>query len=237
MLSRLFRLHGLFVASHPWEVIVATVTLTICMMSMNMFTGNNCICGWNFDCPKYEEVWCIMIKIYGDYCLWIVLLHAIVDIFYNVYVRSKSSAVTSSFWQSQDALPLSTFTSNFKIFGKLDQSTYWVGFINLDSCSQQIGIYSISDVNFLLFLFFLGIAGLFTIFSSFVFSTVVIHFLDKELTGLKYVNCHVFMLFKKYSLCVMINNIIFFIRLTVRHCHSSCSWLTFPKPVLWQNLL
>jgi hypothetical protein len=31
----------------------------------------------------------------------------------------------------------------------------------------------------------LGIAGLFTIFSSFVFSTVVIHFLDKELTGLK----------------------------------------------------
>lgn len=30
-----------------------------------------------------------------------------------------------------------------------------------------------------------GIAGLFTIFSSFVFSTVVIHFLDKELTGLK----------------------------------------------------
>uniref|UniRef100_E9Q149 3-hydroxy-3-methylglutaryl-Coenzyme A reductase n=1 Tax=Mus musculus TaxID=10090 RepID=E9Q149_MOUSE len=39
MLSRLFRMHGLFVASHPWEVIVGTVTLTICMMSMNMFTG------------------------------------------------------------------------------------------------------------------------------------------------------------------------------------------------------
>lgn len=34
-------------------------------------------------------------------------------------------------------------------------------------------------------LFQTGIAGLFTIFSSFVFSTVVIHFLDKELTGLK----------------------------------------------------
>ncbi|KAL0192852.1 hypothetical protein M9458_011148, partial [Cirrhinus mrigala] len=55
MLTRLFRIHGLFVASHPWEVIVATVTLTICMMSMNMFTGNNQICGWNFDCPKLEE--------------------------------------------------------------------------------------------------------------------------------------------------------------------------------------
>lgn len=31
-----------------------------------------------------------------------------------------------------------------------------------------------------------GIAGLFTIFSSFVFSTVVVQFLGKELTGLKY---------------------------------------------------
>lgn len=56
MLTRLFSLHGLFVASHPWEVIVATITLTICMMSMNMFTGNDQICGWNFDCPKFEEV-------------------------------------------------------------------------------------------------------------------------------------------------------------------------------------
>uniref|UniRef100_A0A8C5K7B8 3-hydroxy-3-methylglutaryl-Coenzyme A reductase n=1 Tax=Jaculus jaculus TaxID=51337 RepID=A0A8C5K7B8_JACJA len=55
MLSRLFRMHGLFVASHPWEVIVGTVTLTICMMSMNMFTGNDKICGWNYECPKFEE--------------------------------------------------------------------------------------------------------------------------------------------------------------------------------------
>uniref|UniRef100_A0A8C1NIR8 3-hydroxy-3-methylglutaryl-coenzyme A reductase n=1 Tax=Cyprinus carpio TaxID=7962 RepID=A0A8C1NIR8_CYPCA len=38
MLSRLFRLHGLFVASHPWEVIVGTVAVTMCLMSMNAFT-------------------------------------------------------------------------------------------------------------------------------------------------------------------------------------------------------
>ncbi|ETE58948.1 3-hydroxy-3-methylglutaryl-coenzyme A reductase [Ophiophagus hannah] len=55
MLSGLFRMHGLFVASHPWEVIVGTVTLTICMMSMKMFTGNDKICGWNYECPKFEE--------------------------------------------------------------------------------------------------------------------------------------------------------------------------------------
>ncbi|KAL7988958.1 hypothetical protein Chor_007877 [Crotalus horridus] len=55
MLSGLFRMHGLFVASHPWEVIVGTITLTICMMSMKMFTGNDKICGWNYECPKFEE--------------------------------------------------------------------------------------------------------------------------------------------------------------------------------------
>ena len=49
-------MHGLFVASHPWEVIVGTVTLTISMMSMKMFTGNDKICGWNYECPKLEEV-------------------------------------------------------------------------------------------------------------------------------------------------------------------------------------
>ena len=70
MLSRLFRMHGLFVASHPWEVIVGTVTLTICMMSMNMFTGNNKICGWNYECPKFEEV-CEIDLIVDSITFWI----------------------------------------------------------------------------------------------------------------------------------------------------------------------
>ncbi|XP_068166763.1 3-hydroxy-3-methylglutaryl-coenzyme A reductase-like isoform X2 [Antennarius striatus] len=120
MLTRLFRMHGLLVASHPWEVIVSTVTLTICMMSMNMFTGNDQICGWNFDCPKTEEILSSDIII-----LTITRCIAIVYIYFQ--------------------------------------------FQNL----RQLGSKYI-----------LGIAGLFTIFSSFVFSTVVIHFLDKELTGL-----------------------------------------------------
>uniref|UniRef100_A0A4W3GBE0 3-hydroxy-3-methylglutaryl-coenzyme A reductase n=1 Tax=Callorhinchus milii TaxID=7868 RepID=A0A4W3GBE0_CALMI len=121
MLSRLFRMHGFFVASHPWEVIVGTVTITICMMSMNMFTGNNQICGWNFECPKVEE------------------------------------EVLSS-----DIIIL-TITRCLAIF------YIYFQFQNL----RQLGSK-----------YMLGIAGLFTIFSSFVFSTVVIHFLDKELTGL-----------------------------------------------------
>ncbi|KAM6329058.1 3-hydroxy-3-methylglutaryl-Coenzyme A reductase isoform 2-T4 [Alca torda] len=121
MLSRLFRLHGLFVASHPWEVIVGTVTLTICMMSMKMFTGNDKICGWNYECPKLEED---------------VLSSDII-----ILTITRCIAILYIYFQFQNL--------------------------------RQLGSKYI-----------LGIAGLFTIFSSFVFSTVVIHFLDKELTGL-----------------------------------------------------
>uniref|UniRef100_A0A6I8SIP6 3-hydroxy-3-methylglutaryl-coenzyme A reductase n=1 Tax=Xenopus tropicalis TaxID=8364 RepID=A0A6I8SIP6_XENTR len=121
MLSRLFRMHGQFVASHPWEVIVGTVTLTICMMSMNMFTGNDKICGWNYACPKFEED---------------VLSSDII-----ILTITRCIAILYIYFQFQNL--------------------------------RQLGSKYI-----------LGIAGLFTIFSSFVFSTVVIHFLDKELTGL-----------------------------------------------------
>uniref|UniRef100_A0A7N6BQL7 3-hydroxy-3-methylglutaryl coenzyme A reductase n=1 Tax=Anabas testudineus TaxID=64144 RepID=A0A7N6BQL7_ANATE len=114
-------MHGLLVASHPWEVIVGTVTLTICMMSMNMFTGNDQICGWNFDCPKTEEQ---------------ILSSDII-----ILTITRCIAIVYIYFQFQNL--------------------------------RQLGSKYI-----------LGIAGLFTIFSSFVFSTVVIHFLDKELTGL-----------------------------------------------------
>ncbi|XP_077601251.1 3-hydroxy-3-methylglutaryl-coenzyme A reductase-like [Stigmatopora nigra] len=121
MLTHLFRLHGHVVASHPWEVIVSTVTLTVCMMSMNMFTGNDQICGWNFDCPKTDE------QILSSDIIILTITRCIAIIY--IYFQFQSL--------------------------------------------RQLGSKYI-----------LGIAGLFTIFSSFVFSTVVIHFLDKELTGL-----------------------------------------------------
>lgn len=55
MLARLFRLYGLLVASHPWEVIVGTLALTACLMSMNSLAASKQMCSWN-ECPKVEEV-------------------------------------------------------------------------------------------------------------------------------------------------------------------------------------
>uniref|UniRef100_A0A7N8XPD7 3-hydroxy-3-methylglutaryl-coenzyme A reductase n=1 Tax=Mastacembelus armatus TaxID=205130 RepID=A0A7N8XPD7_9TELE len=119
MLARLFRLHGLLVASHPWEVIVGTLALTVCFVSMNSLSASSQMCSWN-ECPKAEEV-----------------SHS--DII--ILTVTRCMAIIYIYFQ----------------------------FKNL----RQLGSKYI-----------LGIAGLFTVFSSFVFSTVVIHFFGKELTGL-----------------------------------------------------
>ncbi|XP_056146556.1 3-hydroxy-3-methylglutaryl-coenzyme A reductase-like [Lampris incognitus] len=120
MLTRLFRLHGLLVASHPWEVIVGTITLNVCLMSVSSFAASNQVCGWN-ECPKLQET-----------------------------------------IQSSDVIILTVTRCMAIIY-------IYFQFKNL----RQLGSKYI-----------LGIAGLFTVFSSFVFSTVVIHFFGKELTGL-----------------------------------------------------
>lgn len=39
MVGRLFRAHGEFCASHPWEVIVALLTLTACMLTVDKNTA------------------------------------------------------------------------------------------------------------------------------------------------------------------------------------------------------
>lgn len=53
-LSRYFGIHGRFCASHPWEVIVSTVTLTVCVLSMSVLSGGNVgkVCGINKPCQK-----------------------------------------------------------------------------------------------------------------------------------------------------------------------------------------
>ncbi|GAA6074440.1 3-hydroxy-3-methylglutaryl-CoA reductase b isoform X2 [Tachysurus ichikawai] len=121
ILNPLFRLHGLFVASHPLEVIVGTIAVTICLMSMNAIAGSDRICDWKHQCPKAQE------KLLSSDIIILTVTRCTAIIY--IYVQFK----------------------------------------NL----RQLGSK-----------YMLGIAGLFTVFSSLVFSIVVIHFLGKELTGL-----------------------------------------------------
>ncbi|XP_050400448.1 3-hydroxy-3-methylglutaryl-coenzyme A reductase [Patella vulgata] len=125
MLSGLFRAHGQFCASHPWEVIIGTVTITLCLMSMSLFTSSEKVCGWNYICPHE-------------------------DLQLNPDVKSSD-------------LIIMTITRCLAVI------YIYLQFRNLRRLGSK---------------YLLGISGVFTIFSSFVFSMAVIHLLGNDLTGL-----------------------------------------------------
>ena len=60
MVSRFFRAHGEICASHPWEVIVATLTLTVCMLTVEPRPSTSAPidperhCGWWQNCVGKE---------------------------------------------------------------------------------------------------------------------------------------------------------------------------------------
>lgn len=60
MICRLFRAHGEFCASHPWEVIVALLTLTACILTVDKSSENTSATrqrqcqGWRESCEGFE---------------------------------------------------------------------------------------------------------------------------------------------------------------------------------------
>jgi hypothetical protein len=64
MVSRVFKVHGSFCASHPWEVIVATLTLTVCVLSLETRvaitppdTAKTPTCNaWRRNCPEVRTI-------------------------------------------------------------------------------------------------------------------------------------------------------------------------------------
>ncbi|CAG2067983.1 unnamed protein product [Timema podura] len=60
MASRIFQAHGEFCASYPWEVIVATLTLTVCMLTVDqrpigLPPEPQRQCNWGNNCLGLEE--------------------------------------------------------------------------------------------------------------------------------------------------------------------------------------
>nr|P54960.1 RecName: Full=3-hydroxy-3-methylglutaryl-coenzyme A reductase; Short=HMG-CoA reductase [Blattella germanica]CAA49628.1 hydroxymethylglutaryl-CoA reductase (NADPH) [Blattella germanica] len=120
MVGRLFRAHGQFCASHPWEVIVATLTLTVCMLTVDQ-RPLGLPPGWGHNCITLEE-------------------YNAADMIVMTLIRCV--AVLYSYYQ----------------------------FCHLQKLGSK---------------YILGIAGLFTVFSSFVFSSSVINFLGSDVSDLK----------------------------------------------------
>ncbi|XP_067013691.2 3-hydroxy-3-methylglutaryl-coenzyme A reductase isoform X2 [Anabrus simplex] len=124
MVARVFRAHGEFCASHPWEVIVATLTLTVCMLTMDqrpVGTGLPRHCGWQANCMALED-------------------YNAADMIVMTLIRCI--AVLYSYYQ----------------------------FCHLHKLGSK---------------YILGIAGLFTVFSSFVFSSSVINLMRSDISDLK----------------------------------------------------
>lgn len=128
MTSQLFRAHGKFCASHPWEVIVALLTLTACMLTVDHSKSptppsrlRNCQ-GWREKCDGLEAEYVAVDTI---------LMTAI-----------RCSAILYSYYQ----------------------------FLNLNKFGSK---------------YILIIAGLFTVFSSFIFTSAIVNFLGSEVSDLK----------------------------------------------------
>lgn len=127
MVSRFFRAHGEICASHPWEVIVATLTLTVCMLTVEPRPSTSASidperhCGWWQNCVGKEE-------------------QNAADVIMMTIIRCI--AILYSYYQ----------------------------FCNLHRLGSK---------------YILGIAGLFTVFSSFVFSSTVINFMHGDISDLR----------------------------------------------------
>lgn len=127
MTSQLFRAHGKFCASHPWEVIVALLTLTACMLTVDHSKTptpsrlRNCQ-GWREKCDGLE----------AEYIAVDTILMTVI----------RCSAILYSYYQ----------------------------FLNLNKFGSK---------------YILIIAGLFTVFSSFIFTSSIVNFLGSEVSDLK----------------------------------------------------
>ncbi|XP_075148361.1 HMG coenzyme A reductase [Haematobia irritans] len=150
MIGRLFRAHGEFCASHPWEVIVALLTVTACMLTVDKqqyFTstaasdGGGGVGGGGGGIPnsatssRYRPC-----HGWTQSCDGLEAEYNAADVIVMTIVRC--AAVLYCYYQ---------FCSLHKLGSK----------------------------------YILGIAGLFTVFSSFIFTTTIIKFLGSDITDLK----------------------------------------------------
>lgn len=149
MIGRLFRAHGEFCASHPWEVIVALLTLTACMLTVDRGTtlgGNNDasggVGGGSANGPTIAPMPSRNRPCHGwsQSCDGLEAEYNAADVILMTIVRC--SAVLYCYYQ---------FCSLHKLGSK----------------------------------YILGIAGLFTVFSSFIFTTTIIKFLGSDISDLK----------------------------------------------------
>lgn len=101
MTAQLFRAHGKFCASHPWEVIVALLTLTACMLTVERNKSStpprlrNCQ-GWRESCEGLEAEYVAVDTI----IMTVIRCSAILYSYYQFLYLNKfgSKYILSEYW-------------------------------------------------------------------------------------------------------------------------------------------
>ncbi|KAF5283386.1 hypothetical protein FQA39_LY04762 [Lamprigera yunnana] len=124
MAAQLFYTHGEFCASHPWEIIMATLTLTTCMLTMEH----------QYPSPPPKPP-----------------------------LRDCAGCLHEAEYNAADVIVMTLIRCLAVLYS-------YYQFRNLHKMGSK---------------YILGIAGLFTVFSSFVFTSTVINFLQIEVSDLK----------------------------------------------------
>ncbi|XP_023309380.2 3-hydroxy-3-methylglutaryl-coenzyme A reductase [Lucilia cuprina] len=147
MIGRLFRAHGEFCASHPWEVIVALLTVTACMLTVD----------------KQQYITTTTTSDAG-----------------GGGGGSSSSSHTSSRHR-----PCHGWTQSCEGL-EAEYNAADVIVMTIVRCAAVLYCYyQFCSLHKLGSKYILGIAGLFTVFSSFIFTTTIIKFLGSDISDLK----------------------------------------------------
>ncbi|XP_066158116.1 3-hydroxy-3-methylglutaryl-coenzyme A reductase-like isoform X2 [Euwallacea fornicatus] len=124
MVSRLFLAHGEFCTNHPWEVIVATLTLTACMLTVDRQNPT----------PPSKPI-----------------------------IKTCQGCIQEAEYNAADLISMTILRSLAVLY-------CYYQFRKLHKLGSR---------------YILGIAGLFTVFSSFIFTTTVLNILRLEISDLK----------------------------------------------------
>ncbi|EDW16132.1 3-hydroxy-3-methylglutaryl-coenzyme A reductase [Drosophila mojavensis] len=173
MIGRLFRAHGEFCASHPWEVIVALLTITACMLTLDKGSTLEQANGLSSTSATTAAAAAAAAANSGGAA-------SAASGTQPPMMASASSSATSSrhrpchgWGQSCDGL-------------EAEYNAADVILMTIVRCTAVLYCYyQFCSLHRLGSKYVLGIAGLFTFFSSFIFTTAIIKFLGSDISDLK----------------------------------------------------
>ncbi|XP_034115165.1 3-hydroxy-3-methylglutaryl-coenzyme A reductase [Drosophila sulfurigaster albostrigata] len=163
MIGRLFRAHGEFCASHPWEVIVALLTITACMLTVDKTS--------TLDAAAATATTTATVS--ATATAGVPNGPAAPPIMAPPSATSSRHRPCHGWSQSCDGL-------------EAEYNAADVILMTIVRCTAVLYCYyQFCSLHRLGSKYVLGIAGLFTVFSSFIFTTAIIKFLGSDISDLK----------------------------------------------------